>query len=467
VGAAAQSKDLDYEASGQGFVSRVSLQRHPSLLLGLQRRHSFESSQHPPAQAAGEQKTQDKPLGVPDVAIEIAKLTVPNQSAGTGASVVAAATTEAGADGADATTSPLVPSDAIWVLTPAQVAAKFPESNIDINNPKGSRGLSSEEAALRLARDGKNELKPPKEHSELVKFLILLCDPLNILLTVAGILSAAVAYPIDTSNSLNLYLGVVLFVVVLLNSTFAYVQEGKASNVMKAFKNMLPAQARVVRDGKQTSVPANELVVGDIMIVGTGDIIPADMRLLWTQDCKVETSSLTGESLPITCAIRSPNTLKIEQARNVCFNSSKCLEGESWGVVIASGDHSLIGQIAGLAGQTKTEPTTLQKEIILFVQRLSIGASILGIVFFVIGMARGQDWLFSFINGFIVVLIACIPQGLPITVVSCLTITSKRLSEQKVFVKQLQSVETLGSVSVIATDKTGTLTQNIMSVANM
>ncbi len=239
--------------------------------------------------------------------------------------------------------------------------------------------------------------------------------------------------------------------VVLLNSMFAYVQEGKASSVMKAFKSMLPAQAKVMRDGKQIGVPAAELVVGDVLIVQTGDIIPADMRLIWTQDCKVETSSLTGESLPLSCALKSPNTPKLEQARNICFNSSKCLEGESWGVVIASGDKSLIGQIAGLAGQTKSEPTTLQKEINIFVRNLSIFALCLGTIFFCIGLARGQGVVFSFINGFIVVLIACVPQGLPITVVSCLTITSKRLSEQNVFVKQLQSVETLGSITVIAT----------------
>lgn len=277
-----------------------------------------------------------------------------------------------------------------------------------------------------------------------------------LLLIVAGILSACVAYPVDTSQSLNLYLGIILWLVVLISATFSYVQEGKASDVMKSFKGMLPAQARVVRDGVEVGVPAAELVVGDLLKVGTGDIIPADMRVVWTQDCKVETSSLTGESLPVSTSLYSPDTPKIEQAKNVCFNSSKCLEGESWGVVFATGDASLIGQIAGLAGATKKEDTTLQKEIKLFVKSLTLFALILGIIFFVISMARGNDWITAFINAFIVVMIACCPEGLPMTVVSCLTITAKRLGEKNVFVKQLQSVETLGSITVIATDKTGT-----------
>jgi magnesium-transporting ATPase (P-type) len=155
---------------------------------------------------------------------------------------------------------------------------------------------------------------------------------------------------------------------------------------------MLPAQAKVVRDGRTQSVPAAELVVGDVLIISTGDIVPADMRVLWTQDCKVETSSLTGESLPLLVCTKSHGTLKLEQARNVCFNSSKCLEGESWGVVVATGDQSLIGQIASLAGGTKQAMTTLQKEIHYFVKYLTIVAIALGAAFFGIGMARGQNW---------------------------------------------------------------------------
>jgi len=473
-GQARATRELDYEASGQGFVSQRSFRflppatLHPAGPAVDERKPSLESqgvSQSQPGgnglsqielavqEAIPEEKAQ-KPLGV---AIDI-----PASSAEPPAAAAAGSTAPTGTDA----TSP-VPADAIWLLTPAEVAAKYPDSRIDVANPKASQGLTSEQAAAVLARDGRNELKPPPEHSEIVKFLLQVGDPLNILLLIAGLLSAAVAYPVDTSVPVNLYLGIVLFVVVLLNSTFAYVQEGRATNVMKAFKNMLPAQAKVVRDGREVGVAAAELVVGDVLIVGTGDIIPADMRLLWTQDCKVETSSLTGESLPITCAITSPGAAKLEQARNVCFNSSKCLEGESWGVVMATGDRSLIGQIAGLASATKTEATPLQKEINIFVRRLSAGAACLGIIFFVIGMARGQDWLFAFINGFIVVMIACVPQGLPLTVVSCLTIASKRLGAQNVFVKRLQSVETLGSVTVIATDKTGTLTQNKMAVANI
>jgi magnesium-transporting ATPase (P-type) len=282
--------------------------------------------------------------------------------------------------------------NALWLLSPAEVAAQYADSRIDVNNPKASIGLSSKKAAELLAANGRNELKPPKQHSEFVKFLLQFTDPLNVLLLVAGVLSGCVAYAVDQSDIVNLYVGVVLWIVVFLSSTYAYIQEGKASNVMASFKNMLPAQAKVVRDGRTQSVPAAELVVGDVLIISTGDIVPADMRVLWTQDCKVETSSLTGESLPLLVCTKSHGTLKLEQARNVCFNSSKCLEGESWGVVVATGDNSLIGQIASLAGGTKQAMTTLQKEIHYFVKYLTIVAIALGATFFGIGMARGQNW---------------------------------------------------------------------------
>lgn len=338
-------------------------------------------------------------------------------------------------------------------------AARF-EASINYENIRGSPGLTSSEAAARLAKNGKNELTPPKERPEIVKYLLQYTDPFMLLLVLAGILSAAVAYSVDTSQPINLYIGIVLWVVVVISCTFSYIQEGKASSVMKSFKKMLPAKAHVIRDGSLMDIPANEIVVGDLVKVGGGDQVPADLRVVWTQDCKVETSSLTGESLPISLTTKSKEP-KIEQARNIMFNTSKCLEGDAIGVCFACGDQTLIGKIANLTGQQKMEDTTLQREIKLFVRNLTIFAVILGCIFFAIAMIKseGGDWINAFINGFIVVMIANIPEGLPMTVVSCLTITARRLAALNVFVKQLQSVETLGSATVIATDKTGTLTQ--------
>lgn len=427
------SPDVDYEAGGQGFVSRTALTQ--SISQSAAGRRSVAAGAQPQTHLVElDEMKSNNAAAASDVHIS-----VDNRA----------------------------PQDALWLLSPSEVAQRYPDSNISAE-PQTSRGLTASKAAELLHLYGRNELKPPKEHSELEKYLLQFTDPFMALLIAAGILSTCIAYPLDTSQPINLYIGVVLWAVVILSATFSYVQEGKASSVMSSFKSMLPAQAKVIRDGREMSVPAAEIVVGDLLRIGTGDVVPADMRLIWTQDCKVETSSLTGESLPISCNLDSTGTEKIEQARNVCFNSSKCLEGESLGVVFATGDQTLIGQIAGLAGATKQEMTTLQKEIHYFVRNLTIFSIAMGAVFFAIAMARQPHKVIdNIINSFIVVMIANVPEGLPMTVVSCLTITAKRLSSVNVFVKQLQSVETLGSVTVIATDKTGTLTKNLMSVANM
>jgi len=439
--------DYDYEGTGIGFVPLGTLQQGLSLTR---------------AGAASLQR---------ELALELAEIRV---DGGTAPGAVKTGTIRR----QDGTISKLGPQslleqgapidpDALWLLKPEAVAQRFSDSGIDVANPRGSRGLSGERAAELLQLNGKNELAPPKQTPEIIKFLRNFLDPLSLLLTLAAILSIAVSYPIDTSNTLNLYLGIVLIVLILFDATFAYVQEGKASDVMKSFKKMMSPQARVIRDGQVQSVNATDLVVGDLLMVSGGDVIPADMRLVWTQDCKVETSSLTGESLPITCSLSSGGAEKIEQAKNICFNSSKCLEGECLGVVFATGNDTLIGTIASLAGTTTGEMTPLQREIHIFVQWITVAGLTLGTIFFIISGARQGDWLYAFTNVFIVVLIANVPQGLHITVISQLTVMAKRMAERRVFVKELKSVETLGSITVIATDKTGTLTQNKMSVANM
>lgn len=339
------------------------------------------------------------------------------------------------------------------------------KTNLHFDNPRQSSGLSDKDAIERLQRDGLNILTPPKEIPEIFKYFSHYLDPFMLLLILSGVLSC-IAYGIDTTQPINLWIGVVLFVLVIISSSFSYIQAGKASAVMKAFKNMLPRGCHVIRDGRLQDIPAANLVVGDVVRIGTGDQVPADIRLIYVNDLKVEVSSLTGESLPISCTTTSKE-LRVEEAKNVTFNSSQCLEGEAVGVVYATGDRTLIGTIAKLASQTTTVDTTLQKEVKGFVKRLTVFSFIMGVIFFIIGIARGQPPVTAFINGFIVVMIANVPEGLPVTVVTILTITGRRLAALNVFVKQLSSVETLGSATVIASDKTGTLTQNKMSVSRL
>ena len=364
----------------------------------------------------------------------------------------------------DGPTGPETAETPVQLLTLPGLMARF-GTRLDLGNPRQSPGLSEKDAAERLIRDGPNTLTPPKETSEIVKYFSHYADPFMLLLILSAVLSC-IAYGIDKSQQINLWIGIVLFVVVFLSSSFAYVQSGKASAVMKAFKNMLPKLCHVVRDGRVQDIPAQNLVVGDVVRVGGGDQVPADLRLIYCNDLKVEVSSLTGESLPISCTTTSKEN-QIEEAKNITFNSSQALEGEAIGIVYATGDRTLIGKIAHLASQTTTVDTTLQREVKGFVKKLTVFSFIMGLVFFFIGLGRGQNAISAFINGFIVVMIANVPEGLPVTVVTILTITGRRLAALNVFVKQLSSVETLGSATVIASDKTGTLTQNKMTVSRL
>eukprot|EP00048_Salpingoeca_helianthica_P021743 m.14196 g.14196 ORF g.14196 m.14196 type:complete len:1391 (-) comp6355_c0_seq1:24-4196(-) len=340
------------------------------------------------------------------------------------------------------------------------------DTQVDVQHPRDSAGLTTENARQRLLQDGPNELTPPAERSEILKYLSKYIDPFMVLLWGAGILSS-VAYGLDTSVSANLWVAVVLFAATFISATFTYVQEGRASAVMKSFKNLLPRHAHVRRDGRMQDVLARELVVGDIVVVSTGDQVPADLRVIYHQEMKVEKSALTGESVPVSVSLRAQAEDKLEDAPNIVLNTTKCVEGECVGVVIGTGDRSVIGRIASLATSTSNDLTPIQKEIKLFVIKLALFATCLGVIFIIIGLTRGRSWIDALINSFIVVIIACVPEGLPLTVVSCLTITAQRMAKQHVYVKQLRSVETLGSVSVIASDKTGTLTMNKMTVRHL
>lgn len=286
-----------------------------------------------------------------------------------------------------------------------------------------------------------------------------------ILLNIAGVLSC-IAYGLDKTQPLNLYLGIVLFVVVFLTCVSSYFQERNSSNVMNVFGKMLARQCKVVRDGHEQAIDVQDLVPGDIVRVQGGTVVPADLRLLKVSSLKVEASSLTGETDPIQCTVEATHDIARESA-NIAFNSAQCLEGEAVGIVIRTGDNTVIGRIAALAGGTDAVETTFQKEVKRVVYIIAAIAFSTAIVFFAIGMLRGQPFVSTFVNGFILVIVANIPQGLPATVTSLLTLTANRMGKKHVLVKKLECVETLGSCTVIASDKTGTLTENKMHVEHV
>ncbi|XP_062817131.1 potassium-transporting ATPase alpha chain 2 [Anolis carolinensis] len=331
------------------------------------------------------------------------------------------------------------------------------------------KGLTSSRAAEILARDGPNSLTPPKSTPEIIKFLKQMVGGFSILLWVGAILcwiAFGIQYGQGVSSAFdNLYLGVVLALVVILTGMFAYYQESKSTNIMAGFSKMIPQQALVLRDAEKREIPADQLVVGDIVEIKGGDRIPADIRLIASQGCKVDNSSLTGESEPQSrsCEFTHENPL---ETKNIAFYSTTCLEGAATGMVINTGDNTIIGRIASLASGVGNEKTPIALEIEHFVHIVAAVAISIGVLFFVIAVSMGYHVLESIIF-LIGIIVANVPEGLLATVTVSLSLTAKRMAKKNCLVKNLEAVETLGSTSVICSDKTGTLTQNRMTVAHL
>ncbi|GIY11389.1 hypothetical protein CEXT_56921, partial [Caerostris extrusa] len=263
----------------------------------------------------------------------------------------------------------------------------------------------------------------------------------------------------------ELYLGIVLSVVVIVTGVFSYYQEAKSSKIMESFKNMVPQYAIVLRDGQKLTMPAEEVVVGDVVEVKGGDRIPADMRVISAQSCKVDNSSLTGESEPQTRTAEHTNDNPLE-TRNLAFFSTNCVEGTAKGIVVNTGDRTVMGRIANLASGLEVGDTPIAREIEHFIHLITGVAVFLGMAFFIIAFILGYYWLDAVIF-LIGIIVANVPEGLLATVTVCLTLTAKRMASKNCLVKNLEAVETLGSTSTICSDKTGTLTQNRMTVAHM
>merc|ERR1711962_674070 len=325
-------------------------------------------------------------------------------------------------------------------------------------------GLTMTEARRRYERDGPNALTPPKTVPEWVKFCKNLFGGFSLLLWVGAIL-CFIAYSIEAASEEpandNLYLGVVLTAVVVITGVFSYYQENKSSRIMESFKNMVPQYALCLRDGEKHNLPAEELCVGDIVEIKFGDRVPADVRVIEARGFKVDNSSLTGESEPQS---RSPefsaeNPL---ETKNLAFFSTNAVEGTCKGIVISIGDNTVMGRIAGLASGLETGETPIAKEIAHFIHIITAVAVFLGVTFFIIG----YHWLDAVVF-LIGIIVANVPEGLLATVTVCLTLTAKRMAAKNCLVKNLEAVETLGSTSTICSDKTGTLTQNRITVAHL
>jgi len=330
-------------------------------------------------------------------------------------------------------------------------------------------GLTDAQALKGLAEHGPNALTPPPTTPEWVKFCRCLFSGFSLLLWLGAVL-CFLAYGIQASAyeeppDDNLYLGIVLSAVVTVTGIFSYYQESKSAKIMEGFKNLVPQYAVARRNGEKITVKAEELTLGDVVEIKFGDRIPADIRVIECRGFKVDNSSLTGESEP---QARSPEFTHENplETKNIGFFSTNAVEGTCVGMVVNIGDNTVMGRIAGLASGLEGGQTPIAKEIEHFIHIITAVAVFLGVTFFIIAFILGYNWLDAVIF-LIGIIVANVPEGLLATVTVCLTLTAKRMASKNCLVKNLEAVETLGSTSCICSDKTGTLTQNRMTVAHM
>merc|ERR1711868_342437 len=330
-------------------------------------------------------------------------------------------------------------------------------------------GLTDDQVKKGIAEYGLNQLTPPPTTPEWIKFCQCLFSGFAMLLWFGAIL-CFLAYGIQASAyeeppDDNLYLGIVLSAVVTVTGIFSYYQEAKSAKIMESFKNLVPQYAVVRRNGEKITVKAAELTLGDIVEIKFGDRVPADLRVIEARGFKADNSSLTGESEPQT---RSPEFTHENplETKNLAFFSTNAVEGTCVGMVVNIGDNTVMGRIAGLASGLEGGQTPIAKEIEHFIHIITAVAVFLGVTFFIIAFILGYNWLDAVIF-LIGIIVANVPEGLLATVTVCLTLTAKRMAAKNCLVKNLEAVETLGSTSCICSDKTGTLTQNRMTVAHM
>ena len=318
------------------------------------------------------------------------------------------------------------------------------------------KGLSVTEAEQRLQRNGKNALDEGKKKSILTIFLSQLNDPMIYILFIAIIISISLKEISDA---------IIIIAVVLLNGIIGTVQESKAEKALEALKKMSSPSCVVKRDGHLVEIKAEDLVVGDIVEIEAGRTIPADLRIIESNNLKIEEASLTGESVPVIKEANEvfENEVPLGDRINMAYMSTNVVNGRGAGVVVSTGMNTEVGKIANLIKNEKDEMTPLQKRLADLGKMLGILAVVLCVSLFIIALIQGRDIKEMLISA-ISLAVAAIPEGLPAVVTIVLALGVQRMVKVNTIVRKLPSVETLGAVSVVCSDKTGTLTQNKMTV---
>lgn len=320
-------------------------------------------------------------------------------------------------------------------------------------------GLAITEAANRLRDYGPNVLQEKPPRSILSIFFSQLKEILVLILIVASVISAFLGEWEDA---------IVILVIVILNAVIGVFQENKAENALKALKDMTKPSAKAVRGGKVVQINAEEVVPGDLILLDAGDSVPADARLIESASLHSNESALTGESVPAgkTPALISPDQVPVGDRKNMLFMGTTITSGRGKAVVVETGMDTQLGQIARLLDDSAPESTPLQKRLGKLGKILGIAAVIIVVMVFLIGLSRGEDLLEMFMVS-ISLAVAAVPEGLPAVVTIVLALGVTRMSRRRAIIRKLPAVETLGTATVICSDKTGTLTKNEMTVTRV
>lgn len=320
-------------------------------------------------------------------------------------------------------------------------------------------GLSADRAAELFKQNGPNALPVERPVPGWLRFVGQYRGYMQIILVVAGVVSLAIA---EYST------GILLFALTILNAIVGLSEEGKAQSAMNALKSMMKETAIVRRDGDELNVPSEELVTGDIVLLSAGDQVPADGRLIETSALQIDESALTGESTPaakIVAALPDKALTSGDQS-NMVFMNTSVTHGSGLMIVTGTGADTAVGKIAGLLSASPKQLTPLQRQLNRMTLWIGLAALITMVVMFALGVMRGSDWRGLFITA-VALAIAAIPEALPTVVQVILSMGAVDLAKRNAIVKDLASVETLGSTSAINSDKTGTLTMNQMTVVEI
>jgi cation-transporting P-type ATPase F len=320
------------------------------------------------------------------------------------------------------------------------------------------RGLTPEEASRRLEREGPNALPRVDRRGPLVRFLVQFNHPLIYVLLAAAAATLLLGAVVDAG---------VILAVVLINAMIGFVQESRAEQALDALKAMVRTQATVVRDGVRHRISSEDLVAGDVVVLETGDRVPADLRFVTAHELQIDESALTGESVPVEkVAVALPAETALADRANMAYSGGLITRGRGRGIVVATGADTEIGHIHRLVGEAETLQTPLTRKIGRFSRVLTVIIMGLALLAFVLGTVRGEP-VDEMLTAAVALAVGAIPEGLPAVVTITLAIGVARMARRRAIIRRLPAVETLGSTTVICTDKTGTLTANAMTVTTV